>query len=369
MSTSNQKFINKLSIELIKPFIPDYKIKNELNVTEVFEPSLNTYEFTQIDSDTYQFITDSDQLYLVSISPESENRISVAFGVKDEHHEIIFPETNQQDIYKIISTLSLIIKDYLSKHPEVEIISWSSVAKTGSKKIGDTQRDKIYKLAIKRQSNLKDEDIVSKDGEYWVYLTGYNPVFEEETSSAVQNFFEPLPNQDIDIKTSSTSNRVDYYKDHIKNVVPSDFKVEKQKDKIIVSNISKNRLENNPEFKNLLGSLTLYMIDNGLSIEPLPNIEFIEDDKENASNILGRTAHYNPNNQCITLYTYGRHPKDILRSYSHEMIHHKQNLEGKLQNIDTQNINEDDYLKQLEIEAYRDGNIYLREWENSQHNN
>jgi hypothetical protein len=33
------------------------------------------------------------------------------------------------------------------------------------------------------------------------------------------------------------------------------------------------------------------------------------------------------------------------------MIHHKQNLEGKLQNINTQNINEDDYLKELELEA------------------
>jgi hypothetical protein len=48
------------------------------------------------------------------------------------------------------------------------------------------------------------------------------------------------------------------------------------------------------------------------------------------------------------------------------MIHHKQNLEGRLQNqINTQNINEDDYLKEIELEAYRDGNgRFFREWEN-----
>jgi cytidyltransferase-like protein len=183
--------------------------------------------------------------------------------------------------------------------------------------------------------------------------------------SSSNNFFEPLQNQDLTLNTSSDSSRVDYYKDHIKNVVPSDFKVDKHKDKIVVSNITKKGLEHNKEFKNKLISLTMFMMDNGLNIEPLPNVNFIEDDKENANNMLGRTAHYDPNEQCVTLYTYGRHPKDILRSYAHEMIHHKQNLEDRLQNYNGQDINEDDHLKQLEIEAYRDGNIYFRSWENS----
>jgi hypothetical protein len=48
------------------------------------------------------------------------------------------------------------------------------------------------------------------------------------------------------------------------------------------------------------------------------------------------------------------------------MIHHKQNLEGKLTNIQDQNINEDDYLKELEREAYEYGNgLLFRGWENS----
>ena len=77
------------------------------------------------------------------------------------------------------------IYDYMDKHPEVEIISWSSIAKKGEKKIGDTQRDKLYKLVVKKQGNLKDEDIVYKDGEFWAYLKGYNPLFEEVQGDSI----------------------------------------------------------------------------------------------------------------------------------------------------------------------------------------
>jgi hypothetical protein len=107
------------------------------------------------------------------------------------------------------------------------------------------------------------------------------------------------------------------------------------------------------------------MINNGLNINPLPKLIFIDNDIKNANNILGRTAYYNPNNKCITLFTHKRHPKDVLRSYAHEMIHHFQNLEDRLVNIKTFNINEDDYLKELEREAYEKGNLMFRGWENS----
>ena len=111
--------------------------------------------------------------------------------------------------------------------------------------------------------------------------------------------------------------------------------------------------------------LSKYMLDNGLNIKPLPKIKFIKDDEENASNMLGKTAYYNPSEKSITLYTFGRHPKDILRSFSHEMIHHMQNLENRLNNINTTNTNEDGDLPELEREAYELGNTNLRKWEDS----
>jgi hypothetical protein len=112
-------------------------------------------------------------------------------------------------------------------------------------------------------------------------------------------------------------------------------------------------------------SLSKYMIDNGMNIKPLPKIKVIKDDEENASNLLGKTAYYNPNEKSITLYTMNRHPKDILRSFAHEMIHHEQNLNGKLNNITTQNTNEDGDLPEIEKEAYEKGNMMLRNWEDS----
>jgi len=125
------------------------------------------------------------------------------------------------------------------------------------------------------------------------------------------------------------------------------------------------KLDGNKEFTHALALLTISMMDNGLNIEPLPNVEFINDDSENADKLLGKTAYYDPNNQTIVLYTCNRHPKDILRSYAHEMIHHMQNLEGRINNIQGDNINEDEYLAELELEAYSKGNMLFRSWENN----
>jgi hypothetical protein len=46
-----------------------------------------------------------------------------------------------------------------------------------------------------------------------------------------------------------------------------------------------------------------------------------------------------------------------------------QNLEGRLQNISTQNVNEDDYLMKIEEEAYLTGNKIFRSWEDAVKNN
>ena len=118
-------------------------------------------------------------------------------------------------------------------------------------------------------------------------------------------------------------------------------------------------------FREALASLTKHMMDQGLNIMPLPTLKIINSDIKNAENILGKTAHYDPNSCSITLYTLNRHPKDVLRSYSHEMIHRIQDNEGRLNNVNTTNTNEDSNLQELEKEAYLNGNIIFRNWEDS----
>jgi hypothetical protein len=112
----------------------------------------------------------------------------------------------------------------------------------------------------------------------------------------------------------------------------------------------------------MIKSLTEYMLDKGMNIHPLPKVKFVNDDAENAQNFFGKTAYYDPNERVIVLYTMDRHPKDVMRSYAHEMVHHMQNCDGRLSNIATQNTNEGGDLPEIEREAYEKGNMTFRSW-------
>ncbi len=121
----------------------------------------------------------------------------------------------------------------------------------------------------------------------------------------------------------------------------------------------------NIDYKQMIQDLTDYMIKKGRNIEPLPKVEFIEGDSENAKDFFGKTAYYDPNTQTIVLYTEGRHPKDIVRSFSHEMVHHTQFLEDRLGDVQTTNTTEDDNLDKIEQEANLVGTMTFRNWTDS----
>ena len=114
-----------------------------------------------------------------------------------------------------------------------------------------------------------------------------------------------------------------------------------------------------------IAQLTNHMIDKGMNIEPLPSMEFVDGDSENAKDFFGKTAYYDPNKQHIVLYTEGRHPKDIVRSYAHEMIHHIQNLEDRLGDISSTDTTKSDHLDKLEQEANLRGTMTFRNWTDS----
>jgi hypothetical protein len=122
---------------------------------------------------------------------------------------------------------------------------------------------------------------------------------------------------------------------------------------------------NHIDYKQKIKALTKHMLDKGMNIVPLPKVVFKHGDAENAKQFLGKTAYYNPETTEIVLYTEGRHPKDIVRSFSHEMVHHIQNLEGRLGNVATTNTLEDDYLDKLEQEANLNGTMTFRNWTDS----
>ena len=96
-----------------------------------------------------------------------------------------------------------------------------------------------------------------------------------------------------------------------------------------------------------------------------PTLNLVSDAQNTSP--LGKTAHYDPSTMEIVVYVDGRHPKDIMRSFSHELVHHNQNENGM---FDTNFDNDGDgyaqsnpHLRKMEKEAYLKGNMCFRDWE------
>jgi len=91
-----------------------------------------------------------------------------------------------------------------------------------------------------------------------------------------------------------------------------------------------------------------------------------QSDEENASKVLGKTAHYDPTNHEVMLYIDNRHPKDILRSLSHELVHHAQNCRGDFTGDSATYdgyAQKNPHLRKMEREAYTKGNLIFRDFE------
>jgi len=196
-SIENLAFKNLRNTGYIEKLL-NYKIEvmdKVLSIKEVFDKPVDAYPFNESGDGTYMFTSESGNQYVVYLDAVSENRITIDFGIADETGDIDYPETNVGELYKVMSTIIAIAKNYISQHPEVEIISWSSVAKRGQKKIGDTQRDKLYKLVLKKQGGLSDKDIKFINGEWWAYLKGYDAVFEDSPTNPEE--YKPLTADDL----------------------------------------------------------------------------------------------------------------------------------------------------------------------------
>ena len=125
-------------------------------------------------------------------------------------------------------------------------------------------------------------------------------------------------------------------------------------------------MNNNPQFQQAAAGIYQDAVKK-FNIRTTPKL-FLRQDKENGAMTLGRTAFYDPSELKIVLYITGRHPKDILRSFAHELIHHVQNERGDLQlgdSSDPQYAQKDDHLRKMEMEAYLEGNMLMRDFEDN----
>jgi len=125
------------------------------------------------------------------------------------------------------------------------------------------------------------------------------------------------------------------------------------------------------DLKPLLGKLAIFA-KNRFGFEHPPKL-FLKQDKENGGCALGKTAHYDPAEKAVTIFVSNRHPKDILRSFTHELVHHCQNLRGdlspeKMKAMSKNYAQENDHMRKMEQEAYLEGNMCFRDWEDSLEN-
>lgn len=121
------------------------------------------------------------------------------------------------------------------------------------------------------------------------------------------------------------------------------------------------------EFKDYIKEFYKYALSK-LKLNKPPKL-FLKRDKKNSEDMFGKTGFYNPETKTIVLFIDGRHPKDILRSFAHELVHHEQECLGKNKNLDLELTSKDPAyatnnkgLREMEREAFEKGNLIFRDW-------
>jgi hypothetical protein len=121
-------------------------------------------------------------------------------------------------------------------------------------------------------------------------------------------------------------------------------------------------VEGSYEWEDLINQLEPYAKET-LGYENSPEIE-LRDDPDNAEKMhKALTGQYDPNTSTVIIYTTDRHPKDILRSLCHELVHHHQHETGELDDVSdipAEDFRENPKLKELEDKAYSLGGCILK---------
>jgi hypothetical protein len=239
-------------------------------------------------------------------------------------------------------------------------------------------------------------DVVDKDKVYDIVKTPETKMadaidelfanFMYEEQGEVEEITKGSPVAPIAVLPSEQRQKLQNYTKILQDALPDEFDVEYRQDHIRVSvpYFDKNKNHQDdwtphqtqlPEeiaeetigqfnFAPYIASILEYCMTKGMKVTPIPEVK-IRRDEENAANLFGKTGYYQPDTQEIVLYVTGRHPKDVLRSFCHELIHHMQNLEGRALTFYTTDVHADENLKEIEQEAHAKGSFLFRDWENS----
>ena len=304
---------------------------------------------------------------LGSSDPKDKSRW-IENQIKKGYNNIEFRDDSQKNVDAVAS-----LKD---EYPEVKLtstlvaenVNFVALEKVLDNMFDDLDIDINFTKHFKErviERGLTEEDII----ELMRKIHHYHGEEVSDLATDENRVFTHLKRL-VDVAAINTGYGDDYLKDLVLKTAykrndksEPEFRTNKSAPKLVVTENATYSRDIKIKYK--IAELTQHMLDKGMNIKPLPRVEFINGDVENAKDFFGKTAYYNPATNTIVLYTEGRHPKDIVRSFAHEMIHHIQNLEGRLDDIDTTNTQESDHLNDIEAEANLNGTMTFRNWTDS----
>ena len=345
MSGTNARQAAKVSYEEFEKYLPG-KLSDEEKemVYNIVSPAIKEIKIPKISD-----ITEKFKIFVSKLKQEGkETKAAFSLLVKSAKGEIELTDLDKQQIKEQL-------KDILKGVFGAAVFALPA----GGLVLLLLKLIKLHGL-VTPTAFLEEND--PEDGKAAPYGSGYNELKEGDYSPL--GYAKRIINGDISFREAMEESGIPFG-----NL--SDLLKKLGAEHLIATSYNLDNLNENASYskdidiKGRIMQLTQHMLDKGYNIEPLPTVEFIDGDSENAREFLGKTAYYNPETQTIVLYTEGRHPKDIVRSFAHEIIHHIQNLEGRLGNITTTNTQEDDYLNDIEAEANLKGTMTFRNWTDS----
>lgn len=307
----------------------------DLNISDV-SPITDIYKWTGENQEEVRKV-------LVGVARGEEKRLQYFEKNKEKfpkvelmYFDLIKEEVSPED--KLSATQIRTDTDYL------ESMDWApdQISEEDKKKILDILKSNLEELKMLETMN-GTLDSMFQEGEEEI---------EEGSSGTPIKASSAIP--------SSVRQKLVHQYNYLKNLIyEPNWNIDFQQDRIVITPKDPNMQF---DYTPYMSSILEYMLDKGMKITPLPEIK-IRRDLSEAGDFFGKTAYYDPINQEVILYVMARHPKDVMRSFTHEMVHHMQNLQGRLDSYGTTNTNEDSNLNEIEQEAYLIGNTTFRNWE------
>lgn len=111
-----------------------------MNPYEIIAPAIPSGQ-------VYQFTTDYDVEYEVRFGRKKENILHsvVVFGVlNDEYEGEEYVLTNKGDVFRVMTTIAVVIKMYMKEHPNMQTYEFTGIFGDSDLEEYPSQRTKLY---------------------------------------------------------------------------------------------------------------------------------------------------------------------------------------------------------------------------------